>query len=199
MPEQEIHRDETSSASRWISPGLVHNDETVLRTVLDPHHLNGGVLAPAAISLADLQRRGWSIDRRLYTSPWRIKLFHWRWQKRRPDIHRCQVIPVLAARIRRCNADGNQIFAITDTAMCNNPAHAAVLATTQLTDGQARKARKLLLDMLPAHIDVAKTFGRKDTWGWSRGMLFKFAAPFKSVKSIILGDLHFQLSKGKRS
>jgi hypothetical protein len=182
----ESHRDENSSASRWISPGLVQNEEIILRTVLDPHHIEAGQLSPAAISLSDLQSRGWSVDRKRYTSLWRMRIFHKRWHQRRSDLKQCYVIPINVGRLRQdCNINGTQLFSIIDMALCLNPAHGTVILSAKSGDGAARKARKLLMDFLPQYIDVSDTFSRDDRWGWSRGMLLKIVALLRTLGAIL--------------
>lgn len=186
MPEHAIHRDELSSASPWFSPGLVRDSEVVLRTIFDPHHLQDGKLSTAAIALKDLKSRGWSVDRKRFTSPWRIRIFHWQWKHRKADIHTCFVIPIDVQTLRSHKADQKQLFSATDDALLLNPAHAAVLLSAQCGDGAARRARDMLIRQLPAHVDPSSAFSSEDTWGWSRGVLLEVFAivrqTFVSVK-----------------
>ena len=172
MSQEEPHRDERSSASRWFSPGLVQDNEVVLRTIFDPHHLEGGVLAPAAVALSDLRFRGWSVDRKKFTSLWKLKLSHRGWIKKKRDLDRCLVIPVDVRSVRSFSENQIQTFSVTDFALASNPAHAAILLSTKSGEGAARKARSTLMNCLPAHVEASKVFSRNDRWGWSRGIAF---------------------------
>ncbi len=181
MATKESHRDEKSSASRWFSPDLVRDEEIVLRTIFDPHHVESGTLSIAAVSLSDLRSRGWSVDRKKYTSLWKLKLNQLRWHHRKPDLHRCYVIPINVGTLRDYKTDNNQIFSIIDLAFCLNPAHAAILLSVKGGDGAARKARDTLMAGLPAYIDVSKAFSNEDRWGWSRGMFLQVIAILRAL------------------
>jgi hypothetical protein len=174
----EPHRDEHTSASRWFSPGLVQSDEIVLRTVLDPDHLEpNGNLAAAAISLEDIRFRGWSVDRKRFTCLWRVRFFHSGWKKRRPNIRRFYVLPLPVGVIRQPDpATGQQQFVVTDAAKWLNPAHAHVLLSASQGEGAARGYRTKLLQRLPPYVDVATAFTPVDKHGCVRGMLKQFGA-----------------------
>lgn len=162
----------------WFSPGLVQSGEIVLRTVLDPDHLEpDGNLAAAAISLEDIRFRGWSVDRRRFTCLWRVRLFHSGWKKRRPNIREFYVLPVPAGVIRQPDqATGQQQFVVTDAAKWLNPAHANVLLSGPQGEGAARGYRTKLLQRLPPYVDVVTAFPPTDKRGCLRGMLKQFAA-----------------------
>jgi len=170
---QEPHRDEGESASPWLSPGLVGRDEIVLRTILDPDHIEAnGKLAAAAISLSDIRSRGWSVDRKHFTSPWRIRIFHFRWKRRKPAIRKFYVLPISANEIRRLTpGNGPQEFVITDASVFLNPAHAAVLLAGPKTEPEARGYRNSLLRKLPPYVEISEAFGPADRHGYLRGMI----------------------------
>ncbi|MGB9115386.1 hypothetical protein [Bradyrhizobium sp.] len=184
MLQVEPHRDEKSSASPWFSPGLVGDNEVVLRTIFDPHHLDGGVLAPAAISLSDLRVRGWSVDRKRFTSLWKMKLSHRGWMTKKQGLNRCLVLPIEVGAVRAFKDQQNQIFSVTDMALCANPAHAAILLSTKGGDGAARKARSTLMKCLPKHVEVSEAFAVKDRWGWSRGVLLELITVLRTIFGI---------------
>jgi hypothetical protein len=186
------HRDEKSSASRWISPGLVRDGEIILRTIFDPHHIQGGALSQAAVSLADIRSRGWSVDRKKYTSLWRVKLSHRSWLSKKADLEKCYVIPVSVEKIRNdCRMGGDQLFVVTDLALCGNPAHGCVLLSAESGEGQARRARRVLMGVLPKYVEASRAFSPQDTWGWSRGILLKFIAPMRAIGRIVRASLPF--------
>ena len=68
MPCQTPHLDEASSAAPDISPGIVEDDESILRSVFNPDHVKDGQVQPSAISLKDLQERGFSVNRTKYVT-----------------------------------------------------------------------------------------------------------------------------------
>ena len=166
---------------------MVRLDEVVLRTVLDPDHLTDGKLAPAAIALKDIMVRGWSVDRKFFTSPWRIRLFHRGWKKRRPDIKRFFVLPIPVRLVRQNNpTTGDQDFVVTDTALLLNPAHAGVLLSRPQTEGAARRFRNDLLRKLPPYVELREAFSPTDKYGYGRGMLGQLAAILRSTARYVL-------------
>ena len=187
MPDQEPHRDENRSASPWFSPGLVHSDEIVLRTVLDPDHLKSdGGLKSAAIPLDDIQLRGWSLERRNFSSIRQVRLFHAAWQRRKPHLA-FHVVPVIAKSIRKlASGHGSQTFVVTDTATFCKPAHAQVLLSKPQTPSLARKFRNELIHVLPPHVDVTEAFKSCGKWGYVRGMFAQLVAiPIEAFRCIL--------------
>ena len=173
MPE-ELSRDEKKSASPWFSPGLVSSEEIILRTVLDPDHLKkDGKLADAAISLEDIRVRGWSVDRKRFTSPWAIKLFHSRWKRKKPAISKFYVLPILVRDLRyRDETTGIQEFVAVDAALWFKPSHAAVLLSRLQPPSAARKLRTDLIQKLPRYVDVSRAFNSGDRCGYTRGLIW---------------------------
>lgn len=186
MP-QEPHRDEGLSAKPYFSPGLVHTDEIILRTVpdLDPDHLGpNGTLANAAIALKDIRFRGWSVDRKHYTSLWRIWWFHFNWKRRKPKIRGFYVLPIPVNNMRRRDPQSQkQDFVVVDTARWFRPAHADVLLSEEKSEGDARLLRNNLVQSLPPYTNLSCAFGATDKWGFARGMskqlLAMFLMPFR--------------------
>jgi hypothetical protein len=193
---KEPHRDERKSASPWLSPGLVRSNEIVLRTVLDPDHLEAdGKLASAAISLQDIQHRGWSVDRKYFTGLWRLRLFHSGWQKKRPNIRKFYVLPIPVDKIRYSEpTTGQQDFVVIDSAMWLNPAHSAVLLSGPRSQGAARGLRNNLLRKLPPYVDISEAFASSDRGGYMRGMLRQLAAilisPFRCIFRALFSLTH---------
>jgi hypothetical protein len=60
--------DESTTAAPGISPGIVADNEILLREVLNPDHVVNGELQSAAIPLKDLNGRGFSVHRRKYVT-----------------------------------------------------------------------------------------------------------------------------------
>jgi hypothetical protein len=180
---QEPHRDEGKSAAPWFSPGLVRSNEVILRTILDPDHLEpGGKLAVAAISLQDIRHRGWSVDRKNYTSLRRVKSSHSKWKRNKPSIVKCYVLPIPVGEIRHLDPiTGVQDFVVTDAALWLNPAHAVILLSGPQGQSAARGFRNNLLQKLPNYVDVAEAFAPSDKYGYFKGMLGQFAAMLVSL------------------
>lgn len=186
MAGEECPRGETSSAAPWISPGLVKDDEIVLRTIFDPHHLENGKLTKAAIATADLETRGWSVDRKRFTSLWRLRLEHWRWRRRysqkNPALEKCYILPIPVSAIRGLRDAGRQVISVTDFALCSNPAHAALITSVAITKkSEARKVRTMLMAALPPFVEAKAAFGPQDRWGFSRGIKAMALSALKAV------------------
>jgi hypothetical protein len=166
------HLDENTSAAPRFSPGVVRADELVIRTVLDPSHLEpDGRLKPAAIALQDLQTRGWSVARRSFTSARRVRAAHSRWQERDPSIKRCYVMPIKVLDLRRVDPfSGQQNLIVLDTAAWLSPDHASVLLSARMSQSVARSIRDQLIQTLPPYTDLEKAFGPGADFGFARGM-----------------------------
>lgn len=175
---QEPHRDESRSARSYLSPGLVRSDEVLLRTLEDPDHLGpDGKVADAAISLHDIRFRGWSVDRKRFTSLWRIRLFHSDRKRRAPNIRRFYVLPILAGTIRSFGSETHtQDFVVIDTALWMHPGHADIVLAKKCGEGAARGFRTKLIKQLPPYVDATKAFGSSDRHGFARGMFRQFVA-----------------------
>lgn len=170
------HRSESKSAASRYSPGLVESTEIVLRTILDPDHLEGGTLKQAAISLDDIRFRGWSVDRKKYSALRQLNSFHLKWKEERralqkPQINKFYVLPILVSEIRLSPENKCQEFVVTDSALCGKPGHASVLLSTPHAQSSARKIRDRFLDRLPKYVDVENVFNPEDKSGYIWGML----------------------------
>lgn len=186
-----MHRDEKSSAAPWFSPGLVNDDECVIRTIWDPQHVKDGKLANAAISLDDIRYNGWSVDRKAFTSHWRLQLHHWWWQIRRRirgklAIANFFVLQIPVAMLRKRDDDGQQRLVVTDQALCTNPAHAQALSAQKISENAARKIRTKLLRELPQYTALRAAFSPNDRHGWERGMIRKYGACYRQIRQRLL-------------
>jgi hypothetical protein len=177
-----VHRNENESAAPKFSPGLVKSDETLLRTIIDPDHLRpDGALDPAAISLQDIRERGWSVNRKKFTSLRRLRFLHSEKKARREAIKGFYVLPVGASYFRRPEpTTGTQEFVVIDDASWKNPAHASVLLASPCTEGKARQFRNLLLENLPKYVDVETVFNFGDNFGHAIGRVKQVVAYAKS-------------------
>ena len=176
--ELTVHRNENESAAPKLSPGLVTSDEVLLRTIIDPDHLGpNGSLSVAAIALQDIRERGWSVNRKKFTSLRRLRHLHSEIEAKKATIKRLYVLPVSASYFRSPGrTTGKQDFVVTDDASWKNPAHASVLLASPCSPGQARLFRNDLLQNLPKYVDVETVFGPQDKLGHCLGRARSFGA-----------------------
>jgi hypothetical protein len=189
VPDQP-HIDERKSASPRFSPGLVSSNETVFRTILDPDHLEpDGKLRPAAISLKDIQSRGWSVDRKRFTSLRQLRLAHAARKRKNPLLRKCYVLPVGVRVIREPDQiTGVRNYVVTDTALWRNPAHASVLLSAPHSEGTARGLRNNLLKNLPPYVELESVFDSGGKLGYVIGM-------FRQTVSVLVGSFRSFLQK----
>ncbi len=62
------HLDETTSAAPGLSPGVVVNEEELIRGLFNPLHVVDGQLQITAINLKELLQVGFSVDRKRHTN-----------------------------------------------------------------------------------------------------------------------------------
>lgn len=182
------HRSETKSAAPRYSPGLVQRDEIILRTVLDPDHVDpkNGNLSFAAVSLDDIQYRGWSVDRKKYTSLRRLRLYHQEKKRNKPGIKRFYVLPVRVSDIRFNPETGDQDFVVIDDALCGKPCHAAVLssATGNQPKSKLKQFRGELLKRLPQYVGTLQIFESGEKYGYLLGMAKQSAVFLGSLRHL---------------
>ena len=123
MPCQTPHLDETSSAAPHISPSTVEDDESLLRSVFNPDHIKDGQIQPSAISLKDLQERGFSVNRLKYVTQEflenTIDQFLARTFQGSP--RESEGVAYFQARaVREVQDNGTQVFVVINTALLDN-------------------------------------------------------------------------------
>ncbi len=132
-----------------LSPGIVLNEEVVLRLGFSPEHVDeNGKLAASAISKQDLISRGWSVYRENYLDVDKISIDAENQASRLPNKRTTTLIStMLAARIRAflCNKD-LQAFIVIDDALPENLAHASVYCIAEKKE--ARRLRNYLRDLM---------------------------------------------------
>ena len=162
MPCQTPHLDEASSAAPDISPGIVEDDESILRSVFNPDHVKDGQVQPSAISLKDLQERGFSVNRTKYVTQEFVedairrtlaRTFH-------GATRESEGVACFQAReVRDIRDDDAQVFVVIDTALPDNRGHASIyLADPGMKPSQARRMRGELLPLLSDRISAAQAF-----------------------------------------
>lgn len=162
MVFQSQHLDETVSAAPNLSPGVVLDDEQLLRSLFNPDHVREGILQVAAIPLRDLQARGFSVNRLLHVTPEFVNDGINRLLARGPGGERrySEGVARFSARaVRSIQADGLQVFVVIDTALPDNAGHASIyLAGAAMPPSHARKMREQLLPLLQRRMPVAEAF-----------------------------------------
>ena len=148
-----------------ISPGIVKNDEQLIRALINPDHIENGELLPRAISLTDLRKRGFSVHRLAYVSSEIVQrsidqILSKPFEGRRRE---SQGVAVLQTRdVRDLKDDDRQAFVVIDTALPCNAGHASIyvsyVSDTSLTDSRVRKLRALLLPLLQERMSVCEAF-----------------------------------------
>lgn len=156
------HLDEHTSAAPGLSPGIVEDDECLLRELFNPQHIKNGELQPAAISLKDLRRCGFSVHRMKYVTAEFVKasIEERLSRPRKGEPWKNEGAAKLKAlEVRQILFDGRQAFVVIDTAEPNNRGHASIYAATPgKGDPHARELRKLLLPFLQKRMPVDKAF-----------------------------------------
>ena len=165
MPCRTPHLDEGTTAVPGISPGLVADEETLLREILNPDHVVDGKVQSSAIPLTDLRERGFSVHRLEYVTQ---KFVEQAINERlaRPFQGQTRVTEGVArftARaVREIKNDGNQAFVVVDTSAKSNRGHASIyLSDIGAKDSLARRLRNRLLPLLENRMSVAEAFAGK--------------------------------------
>jgi len=163
LPNNPPHLDEHVSAAPDISPGIVADDEYLLRELFNPQHIDdGGQVLVTAISLKDLRHRGFSVNRIRYVSRDFIKssVGERLSRPRHGRPWRDEGVAKFATRqIRQIQTQGEQAFVVIDTALPENPGHASIYVTKpQMGEAYARELRKLLLPLLQDRMSIEQAF-----------------------------------------
>lgn len=157
------HLDEHVSAAPGASPGVVENNEFLLRELFNPQHIDDdGQVLHTAISLKDLRHRGFSVNRIGYVSPdfMRSSVEERLSRPRRGKPWRDEGVARLETRqVRRFRTEGDQAFAVIDTALPENPGHASIYVTKpEKGEAYARELRSLLLPLLQDRMTIEQAF-----------------------------------------
>ena len=162
LPGSPPHLDEHVSAAPGLSPGIVADDELLLREMFNPQHVRDGKLLPSAISLHDLRSRGFSVHRMKYVSLAFVKVsMEARLSRPRKDEPwKSEGVAKLDAReVRQLCVDDEQAFVVIDTALKDNRGHASIYAAEPgKGDAYARELRFLLLPLLQHRMTVDEAF-----------------------------------------
>ena len=162
MSDSPLHLDENVSAAPGLSPGVVEDDEILLRELFKPHHVKNGQLRPAAISAKDLISAGFSVKRMRYVTAECVKAsIEERLSRPRKGepLRNEGVAKLKTLEVRQILFDDRRAFVVIDTAEPNNKGHASIYsATPEKGEPYARELRKLLLPFLQKRMPVDEAF-----------------------------------------
>ena len=146
------HLDEQTSAAPGISPGIVGDDEVILREFLSDHTKNGK-LTPAALRMDELLETGVSVHRAEYAVVERVRASVQNRLEARKDRdpsqqHEAKISAPITRQIRsqRVKKTGEQIYVVIDTAEADNLGHASIYC--KLRGFQKSQLRKLRTNFL---------------------------------------------------
>ena len=155
------HLDEQTSAAPDISPGIVRDNEIVLRELFSPDHIEEGMITPAAVELKELRQTGASVHRAKHTAAEEVRAsIERRLESRKSQdpsrSYEARISAPTAGQIRgiRIKDTGEQVFVVIDTAESGNPGHASIYGKNpEIRKSMLRKLRTdLLLPVLQENL-----------------------------------------------
>ena len=162
MSDSLPHLDEHVSAQPDLSPGVVEDDELLLRELFNPQHVRNGELRPAAISAKELISKGFSVHRMKHVTAEFVKasIEERLSRPRKGEPWKDEGAAKLKAlEVRQIRFDDCQAFVVIDTAESDNRGHASIYAATPgKGESHAREIRDLLLPFLEKRIPVDEAF-----------------------------------------
>ena len=161
------HLDEEKSATPGISPGIVEDEEFLLREMFNPQHVQDGEVFETGIPAKDLWNKGFSVHRMKYVSSDFIKVSMEeklsRTRKGEPwkdeGVAKLQTLSVRQLLAE----DDKRAFVVIDTATEDNPGHASIymaeyIAEPKKGERHARRFRHLLLDLLQNRMTINEAY-----------------------------------------
>lgn len=151
--------DELCVQSTW-SPGVVKNEEVLLRTVFHPEHVLDGKVIETAISLTDLKSSGFSVDRFEYADRIILQKRIERLINNSPQLRHSGLIANFECFSVREFSDelDERAFIVIDTAEKENTAHASIYSAKERGKSALRKLRALLLPFLQERSSLEEIF-----------------------------------------
>lgn len=145
------HLDENVSAAQGVSPGVVQDDEVLLREMYEPYHVADGVVLSQAIAAKDLLCDGFSVHRLGFA----CKAFLEQRVRDKLEDKEGRWRFVGFARLRACSIrmiteKCTRAFVIIDTADIEDKSHASIYVASRCDRdiAMARKLRGVLLGYL---------------------------------------------------
>lgn len=132
-----------------FSPGPVLSEETLLRIIYYPYHIDDdGKLKPEAIPTQDLRDRGFSVYRKLYVTRGKITSVIDEYISRKSDRECRGISPVLSGTVRNINdKETKQAFHVLDDAKTkDDEAHAEIKYARSYGRAEQKGLRYKLID-----------------------------------------------------
>ena len=162
MPLPILHLDESKSAAPEISPGIVEDEEQLIREMFNPQHINEeGKVIERAISVNELLVDGFSVHRIQHVSKEFVeKSIQTRLSRKRKEPWASEGVPKLKTlAVRQIFLEDERAFVVIDTATEDNPGHASIyFATPQKGKAYAREARGILLPLLQDRVTLDEAY-----------------------------------------
>ena len=144
-----------------FSPGPVLSEETLLRIVYYPAHIDDdGKLKPEAIPTQDLKERGFSVYRKLYVKREKISNVIDTYVSRQSE-RRCRGIsPILCETVRNIgDKENNKAFNVLDAAnTLEDEAHAEIKYSQNYGRAEQRGLRSKLKDKFTTILEVESIY-----------------------------------------
>lgn len=140
-----------------FSPGPVLSEETLLRIVYYPAHIDeDGRLKPEAIPTQDLRERGFSVYRKMYVKREKIYRVIENYVAKKPERECRGISPILTKIVRDINDNVNkQAFHVLDDAKTkDNEAHAEIIYAQNYGRAEQKGLRNKLRDEFTAIREV---------------------------------------------
>lgn len=169
-----------------FSPGPVLSEETLLRIIYYPDHIDdGGNLLPEAIPTQDLRERGFSVYRKLYVKRKKVSDVIDNYVSKKSERQCRGISPVQCHTVRSINnKDGNQAFNVLDDAKTeDDEAHAEIKFSQKYGKAEQKGYRSKLKDKFTTILDTESVYAE----------LINTAPPAKK-KSLLAAILSFLTS-----
>lgn len=162
MPSPTLHLDESKSAAPEISPGIVEDEEHLIREMFNPQHIDKeGKVIERAISVNELVADGFSVHRIEHVSKEFVeKSIQTRLSRKRKEPWTSEGVSRLKTlAVRQIFLEDEKAFVVVDTATEDNPGHASIyFATPQKGKAYAREARGFLLPLLQNRMTLDEAY-----------------------------------------
>ena len=165
MPTPLLHPEERVSAAPNISPGIVRNEEFLLRELYSPQDVENGKITPRAIPIGKL-REGYSVHRMQHATPDFVKTAI----QKRLSIERDEPweseggAMLKTENIRDIYCEDERAFIVRDTPGSDHPGHPGHASIHVLDpekkDREVRKMRSILLKRLENRVSVDEAYTR---------------------------------------
>ncbi len=162
MSADSIHLDESVSAAPDFSPGVIRDDERLLRALFNPEHIHEGQVLDRAIPVRDLRERGFSVHRMKHVSQEFVQrsIDEVLARPRKSGPWTDEGVAVLRTiHVRSLRQADTRAFVVIDTALPHNPGHASIYAAEPgRGESYARELRDLLLPFLQKRMSIADAY-----------------------------------------